>query len=404
MKSTSCPARIEALEARRLLTAVYDLINLGISSDEIGSATRDVSATGEVLTKSAIFRYAGGSIQKVYRSPINLPSFSSPSASKFTADERKIVGQFQFNGDELPIAGIFFFKQQKTDVVAQIGNLDEGGISAARAANSLGQVVGFSEDSTLPDIFDHAFLGNSRRGIYHLDDINDFLPASEKIVLSDAPDINDSSQILATGKVPGSGTSIQSMLLKIVKGKANYLVLPGLKSSSHAIQARGLNNLGQAVGGVDVDSKLDEHATLWTTSRRGVTVKDLGTFGGKQSQARDINDRGQVVGYATLSSGESRGFVYTPDKGKLDLNNLTAGLGNLVINYANAVNQSGYIAAEAREPDGTAHAVLLIPRATATAAPIQRALVPAFSNREIITHKPTQFRQRTKPAILVGDA
>jgi probable HAF family extracellular repeat protein len=383
MKSAFCPAMVEPLEARRLLTAVYDLVDLGISSDAIGEATLDVNSIGEVLTKSNIFRYAGGGIQKVYHSPIDLPAFSSPSASKFTADERKIVGQFQFNGDEVPGAGIFFFKEQKTDVVAQIGTLDEGGISAARAANSLGQVVGFSEDSTNPDIFDHAFLGKSRRGVYHLDDINGFLPASENIVLSDAPDINEASQTLAIGKVPGSGIGMQSVLLKIVKGKAKYLLLPGLKSSSHAIQARGLNGLGQVVGGVDIDSNLNEHATLWTTSRRGVAITDLGTFGGKQSQARDINDLGQVVGYATLSSGEGHGFLYTPDKGKLDLNSITAGLGNLIINYANAINNSGYIAADAKEPDGTAHAVLLIPRAAAGAAPIQPARAATFSEREI---------------------
>jgi probable HAF family extracellular repeat protein len=173
------------------------------------------------------------------------------------------------------------------------------------------------------------------------------------------------------------------VLLKVVKGKAKFIVLPGLNSSSHAIQARSLNDLGQAVGGVDVDASLNEHATLWTTSRRGITVKDLGTFGGKQSQARDINNAGQVVGYATLSSGEGRGFLYTPGKGITDLNQVTAGLGNLTINYANAINQTGYIAADAREADGTAHAVLLIPRMAAASAAVQRAVPPAFSKRAI---------------------
>jgi probable HAF family extracellular repeat protein len=40
------------------------------------------------------------------------------------------------------------------------------------------------------------------------------------------------------------------------------------------------------------------------------TVKDLGTLGGNYSSALGINDAGQVVGFASISSNSARAFLY----------------------------------------------------------------------------------------------
>src|SRR5438128_10677206 len=41
------------------------------------------------------------------------------------------------------------------------------------------------------------------------------------------------------------------------------------------------------------------------------TVSDLGTLGGSQSLAWDINDSGQIVGESTTADGETHAFLYT---------------------------------------------------------------------------------------------
>jgi probable HAF family extracellular repeat protein len=55
-------------------------------------------------------------------------------------------------------------------------------------------------------------------------------------------------------------------------------------------------------------------AAAETTPEKPVyTVRGLGTLGGTQSIARDINDSGQVVGQSQNASGQNRGFFWQDD-------------------------------------------------------------------------------------------
>jgi probable HAF family extracellular repeat protein len=51
---------------------------------------------------------------------------------------------------------------------------------------------------------------------------------------------------------------------------------------------------------------------------------DLGTLGGANSSAFDINDSGQVVGSSDTSSGQSHAFFYSGEK-MIDLGTLGGG-------------------------------------------------------------------------------
>jgi probable HAF family extracellular repeat protein len=72
--------------------------------------------------------------------------------------------------------------------------------------------------------------------------------------------------------------------------------------------ATEINERGQIIGWADKVNGRGwqfRHAFLWQNGK----MRDLGTLGGRDSRALDINDRGQVVGWAETPTG-SRGFLW----------------------------------------------------------------------------------------------
>jgi probable HAF family extracellular repeat protein len=77
------------------------------------------------------------------------------------------------------------------------------------------------------------------------------------------------------------------------------------------------------------------------------TITDLGTFGGTYSQANGINNAGQVVGHATLTSETAHAFLYTSGS-LLDLGTLGGDSST-----ASAVNDSGQVVGDSTLPGNT---------------------------------------------------
>lgn len=72
------------------------------------------------------------------------------------------------------------------------------------------------------------------------------------------------------------------------------------------------------------------------------SINDLGTLNGDvKSEANSINNLGQVVGTSYRSDGAYTGFVWSPNKGKMEP---IAGLSIGGASYAQSINDSGYIA------------------------------------------------------------
>lgn len=81
-------------------------------------------------------------------------------------------------------------------------------------------------------------------------------------------------------------------------------------------------------------------AVLWPAG--GQSVRDLGTLdGGTDSRARDVNNRGEVVGTSSSTDGD-RAFVWTAASGMQDLNTLVSVPG-LVMTDALGINRKGDI-------------------------------------------------------------
>src|SRR5262245_11222997 len=82
------------------------------------------------------------------------------------------------------------------------------------------------------------------------------------------------------------------------------------------------------------------------------TLTDLGTFGGLKAQAFDINEAGQVVGYAATPTSQGHAFLWQ--------NGTMTDLGTLGGNYsqANALNGVGQVAGSSKITTTTSDAFL----------------------------------------------
>ena len=110
------------------------------------------------------------------------------------------------------------------------------------------------------------------------------------------------------------------------------------------------------------------HAFRWTPLLPGGTPQDLGTLGGTRSIAYGVNASGQIVGYSEVAGGAQHAFLWSddnfndaPDAGEMkDLNTL-APVAGWTFEEARGINDRGQIVATAVNGTGQRHAFLLTP-------------------------------------------
>jgi probable HAF family extracellular repeat protein len=119
--------------------------------------------------------------------------------------------------------------------------------------------------------------------------------------------------------------------------------------------ARGINAKGQIVGYVDSDGLVNgvekNTAVLWEKDASGVyQFNDLGTFGAEQTQLRDINNAGQIIGSTSNGSGStatSDPFLYK-DGEYTAIGSLGGKTGS-----ANGINEFGEVVGASQIASGT---------------------------------------------------
>ena len=175
--------------------------------------------------------------------------------------------------------------------LTNLGTLKRGS-GRVHDINSVGQIVGGSGYPHGSET--HAFLWTKKGGIKDLG----FLPGGDYSV---ATSINDAGQVVGTSN---STNGMHGFLWTSANGLSQLTSLhPTDNSSAYAI-----NQSGQIAGASG------SHAALWTAN----SVKDLGTLGGDWSEARGLNNIGQVVGVAESSSGP-HAFLWIDGSGMKDI-------------------------------------------------------------------------------------
>ncbi|MBV9102775.1 MAG: hypothetical protein JO060_04240 [Candidatus Eremiobacteraeota bacterium] len=210
--------------------------------------------------------------------------------------------------------------------------------SEAYGINKTGQVVGIG--FITPGNF-HAFLYTGGKMV----DLNPFNGFQ-----SIATSINDAGEII--------GSSCCSPLAKTwLYANGNFTNLSQTNSGTF------INNNGQIVG-----QNSAQHATLYSN---GVWT-DLGAFQGNATAANEINNKGQVVGFAFIRSrnhhcpscpppDDNRALIFTSG-GPVDLNTLIPPSSGFTLTEAIAINDAGQIVADAKNGSDVPHAVLLTPK------------------------------------------
>jgi len=133
----------------------------------------------------------------------------------------------------------------------------------------------------------------------------------------------------------------------------SFQLLPGLPAPAEFGGANSTRN-GVTIGtGVDSDEELSQP---WVHS--GATTTPLGTFGGSNGAAYQVNASGQVVGWSQVSSAPfvSHGFVTLPGQTLATATHIT-GLGGTTT-FARSINDAGVVVGDSQNSSGVTDAFM----------------------------------------------
>jgi probable HAF family extracellular repeat protein len=119
-------------------------------------------------------------------------------------------------------------------------------------------------------------------------------------------------------------------------------------------RAVDINNAGQIVGTSQIAGDATTHAFLWSS---GTGMQDLNTITGADiTDVVEINDEGQIIGTYVAPGGQSHAFRYTPGSGLLDLGTLGG-----TSSAPTGLNGRGEVVGVSKDAGGVTHAFLWTP-------------------------------------------
>ena len=226
-----------------------------------------------------------------------------------------------------------FLYSYATGAVSDLGSLG-GNTAVARAVNEGRQVTGFATDAA----------NANKAFVLSPDHPMTALPGESAEVSSQGFAIDP------VGKVAGVVEDARGQLPVIfVDGTLKNLAEPADSQEPPLCTAYGLNPDGDAVG---VAKPFGGPARAFFYSMSQSRFTDLGTLGGKFSQAFAINRSGGIVGEAETNEGKVHAFLYTGGKMR-DLGTLA---GFETLSSARAINDDGLVVGFSEAVDKSRHA------------------------------------------------
>ncbi len=231
------------------------------------------------------------------------------------------------------------FKWDSTNGYVDLGNLGGGGSANASGAydiNESGVITGFSMTPNIPvgevDVYG---LNGFRYANGVMTNIGTIAPNG----YSRGHSINDSGEIVGRASLINFQDSEKHLARW---DSANNLTSVANSGSSIYSTGQAINNHGQIVGN-GIDSNGDWLGMVWDSSNNFLYWLD--TFGGNESRAWSINDDGIIVGYGTNASNQRHALI-SLDGGatSIDLNTLVLDLsGWQSLTEAYDINEQGQI-------------------------------------------------------------
>lgn len=331
----------------------YQLVDLGPADAE--SFAGSISDSKLIVVRSSL-PGPGGHCDLLYRqqdllaaTPLNCGSILAATIANVN-NRGQVVGGMVQDGRYYP--ALFDARLNQTVILGSLGGVPAAGFTGeATAINNGGTIVGYSYRDAVTR---RAFVWRESR-MTELASLGGYSVATA---------INDSGTIVGFASDTFNGRAVAVVWMN----GAIYNIDPFAGGESYA---QDVNAQNEVVGqGLKAD-QMAFHAFLWRNGK----AMDLGTLpSGRNSHARAINNRSQVVGWAdvvqeqieTNSSGQSftnfvydrRGFLYENGAMK-DLNTLVEASGwNL--NWPSDINNSGEIVGYG-EVGGRFRAFLLSP-------------------------------------------
>jgi probable HAF family extracellular repeat protein len=320
-----------------LAQASYVVEDLGVLPGDTSSAAWAINANGDVVgwsmgpngTRAFVYTNLGGLVA--------LPALPDRprSIARDINDGGDIVGSASKGGTDIGQAVLW-----TGGAVQNLGTLGTGFYSDAYAINNVGQIVGTSyTDGGSGLIGVHGFLYTQAGGL------RDLTPDSDQ---GAATDINDA------GQVTGYKTALYGYHA-FRWDNGNFLDLGVLPFFAHS-SGWAINASGQVAGHSTSASGNSERFVRFTD---GIGLQNLGGVG-EHNNAWGINAFGHVVGCTGQS--RSRAVSFTDERGLEDLNTLIDPSLGWVLLCANDINDAGEIVGYAfNNYSGFTHAVRLRP-------------------------------------------
>lgn len=251
-------------------------------------------------------------------------------------------------------------RAQQTYHFTDLGTLG-GTFSVANDLNNLGQIVG------------HSFTAQGRIRAFRTAPGMPINPATDQLghaggVPQDsyAEGINDLGVVVGSGWTASGFHGLFTPSNGAFTASSDMGTFGGFNSIAFAV-----NNRGQVTGYANVNSNNPSHPFRTASPRAlNAATDDLGTLGGSIAAGEDINELGQVVGGSTTPTNATsfQAFRTAPNA---PINAPTDVLGTLggTYSYARAINESGSVVGYAATAgDAAIHAFRTLPNAGLTVA------------------------------------